>query len=78
MVCNVKLGYYRTTKNPGRAEVFSRLQNVQTTCGAHLAARFMLEGSLSPAVKWRGCHADHSSASSAEVKNEWSCTSTPI
>jgi hypothetical protein len=28
-------------------------------------------------VKWPGCEADHSPPSSAEVKNAWSCTSTP-
>ena len=29
-----------------------------------------------PGVKWPGPEADHSFPSSAEVKNEWSCTST--
>jgi hypothetical protein len=28
-------------------------------------------------IKWPGREADHSSPSSAEVKNAWSCTSTP-
>jgi hypothetical protein len=29
-------------------------------------------------VKWLGREVSHSSPSSAEVKNEWSCTSTPL
>jgi len=33
-------------------------------------------GVVSPGVKWRGCKADHSPQSSAEV-NAWSYTSTP-
>jgi len=32
---------------------------------------------LSPRVKWSGLEADHSHPSSAEVKKEWSCSSTP-
>jgi hypothetical protein len=34
-------------------------------------------GALSLGVKWPGREADHSPPSSAEVKNSWSCTSTP-
>jgi hypothetical protein len=34
-------------------------------------------GALSLGVKWPGREADHSPPSSAEVKNEWSYTSTP-
>jgi hypothetical protein len=34
-------------------------------------------GALSLGVKWPGHEADHSPPSSAEVKNAWSCTSTP-
>jgi hypothetical protein len=30
-----------------------------------------------PEVQRPGCEADHSPASSTEVKNEWRCTSTP-
>jgi hypothetical protein len=32
---------------------------------------------LLPGLKWLGHEADHSLPSSAEVKNEWSYTSTP-
>jgi hypothetical protein len=35
-----------------------------------------IPGSLSLVVKWPGHEADHSSPSSAEVKNAWSYTST--
>jgi hypothetical protein len=31
-----------------------------------------------PGVNWPGCKVDHSPASTAEVKNEWSHTSTPF
>jgi hypothetical protein len=34
-------------------------------------------GTLSLGVKWLGREADYSPPSSAEVKNAWSCTSTP-
>jgi hypothetical protein len=34
-------------------------------------------GALSLGIKRAGCEADHSSPSSAEVKNAWSYTSTP-
>jgi hypothetical protein len=34
-------------------------------------------GDPSLGVKWPGREVDHSPPSSAEVKNEWSCTSTP-
>jgi hypothetical protein len=30
-----------------------------------------------PGVKWPGCEGDHLTASSGEVKNAWSYTSTP-
>jgi hypothetical protein len=34
-------------------------------------------GALSLGIKPPGCEADYSLPSSAEVKNAWSCTSTP-
>jgi hypothetical protein len=37
----------------------------------------LVMGILFPGVKWLGHEADHSPLSSAEVKNVWSCTSTP-
>jgi hypothetical protein len=35
-------------------------------------------GCLSQEVKWPVCETDHSPPSSAEVKNVWSYTSTPL
>jgi hypothetical protein len=35
-------------------------------------------GVLSSMVKWPGCEADYSSASSADVKKVYGCTSTPV
>jgi hypothetical protein len=37
-----------------------------------------VRGTLSLGVKRPGCGADHSPPSSAEVKNEWSCSPSPI
>jgi len=37
----------------------------------------MVPGALSPGIKQPGYEGDHSPPSSAEVKNVWSCTSTP-
>jgi hypothetical protein len=36
----------------------------------------MSPGALSLDVNWPGCEADHSSPSSAKIKNAWSYTST--
>jgi hypothetical protein len=49
---------------------------VQTDPGAHSAFCRMGTGSF-PGVKRQGRGADHSPPPSAEVKNEWSYTSTP-
>jgi hypothetical protein len=43
----------------------------------HPASYPMGTGALSLGVKRQGREADHLPPSSAEVKNEWSCTSTP-
>jgi hypothetical protein len=37
----------------------------------------LVPGALSLGIKWPGREADHSPPSSGEVKNAWSCTSTP-
>ena len=47
----------------------------QTDCGAHLAALGMGPGILSPLVRRSERGSNHSRPSSAEVKDEWSCTS---
>jgi hypothetical protein len=54
------------------------LQNVQTTSGAHPASSSIAAGVLSPEVEQLGCEADHSPPPHAKVKNERSCTSTPV
>jgi hypothetical protein len=49
---------------------FSPLHIIQTDPGAHPP------GAFSPGIKSPGHEADHSPATSAEVKNMWICTST--
>jgi len=50
-------------------EFFSLCHRVQTASGAH--------PSTYPMVKWLGREADHSHPAPIEVKNAWSCASTP-
>jgi hypothetical protein len=50
-------------------EYFSFLQNVTTGPGSQV---------LFLGVRWLGHEADHSPTPSNELKNEWSCTSTPV
>jgi hypothetical protein len=64
-------------QNPAGARNFCLLQNFHTGSGAHPASYIIGTGGSLPVVKWPWCEADHSSQSSAEVKNECSCTSTP-
>jgi hypothetical protein len=59
------------------AENFSLHHRVQRGSGAHPASYPMGTGTLSLGVKRPRREADHSPPSSAEVKNEWSYTSTP-
>jgi hypothetical protein len=58
---------------------FSLHHRVQNGSGAHPASYPMVKvlRTLSLRVKRLGCEAGHSPPSSAEVKNAWSCTSTP-
>jgi hypothetical protein len=56
---------------------FSLHHHVQNSSGAHPASYPMGTRALFLGVKQLGCEADHSPPSSAEVKNVWSCTSTP-
>jgi hypothetical protein len=55
----------------------SLLQNVQTVSGAHRVSYSMSTGVLSPGAKRPGREVNHSPPSSAEVKNEWSYSSSP-
>jgi hypothetical protein len=56
---------------------FSLHHHVQNGSGAHPASYRRILGALSLGIKRSGCEADHSPPSIAEVKNEWSYTSTP-
>jgi hypothetical protein len=56
---------------------FSPLHVAQTGSGAHSASYPAGAGSYFPGVKRPGREADHSSPTSAEVKNTWIYTSTP-
>jgi hypothetical protein len=53
------------------------LQIVQIGCKAHRPSYLMGTGGGVSGVKRPGREADHSSASSGEIKNEWSYTATP-
>jgi len=55
---------------------FSLLQNVQAGPGAHLASYSVGTGVISPRKSGHGVN--HSSLSSAEVKNVWSYTPNPL
>ena len=54
---------------------FFLLQNLQTVSETHPAFHLILE--FFPGINLLGYQADHSYASRTEVKNEWSCASTP-
>jgi hypothetical protein len=64
---------------PAEAENFSLHRRVQTGSGAHPSKSPIqcVPGALSLGVKPSGREADHSSPSSAEVKNAWSYAFTP-
>jgi hypothetical protein len=70
-----------TTDKPGfgsrQGKRFSILQNVKTGCGAHPPSHQMDTGVPYPGVKQPGREANHSPPSSADIKNAWSCNSTP-
>jgi hypothetical protein len=51
------------------------LKHVHGIHGTHPASQWVC-GSPSPQVKWLGCEADHSTASSTEVHEEWNYTTT--
>jgi hypothetical protein len=63
---------------PAGAGNFSFLHRFQTGSGAHSASYPMGTGSPSAGVKRPGREANHSPPPSAEVKNAWSYTSTPV
>jgi hypothetical protein len=65
------------SSSPGRVKKFSLLHVVQTGSGVHPTSYKMGTGSSFPGVKRQGREADHSPATSAEVKKMWIYTSTP-
>ena len=56
---------------------FFLLQSAQTDCGAHPVSYTMVPEALYLGVKSSGREADHSSATSAQVRNKCRYTSTP-
>ena len=60
---------------PVGAREFCVFQNIVSW--AHSFSYSMCTGDLSSSVKHLGPEFVHSTPSSADVKNEWSCTSTP-
>jgi len=57
---------------------FTLHHHVQTGSGAHPPSYPVDTGVHSPGVKWPQHESDHLPASSAEAKNVWSYTSTPM
>ena len=62
---------------PSRRKSFPFLQNVHTVSGVHATSPSLAVGVLTPGVKRLEREVNHVPSSSAEVKNEWSYTSTP-
>jgi hypothetical protein len=65
----IAMGWSAGVRFPVRARDFYLLYSVQTGSGAHPASYPMGTGVQSPGVKLPGSEADHSTPSSAEVKN---------
>jgi hypothetical protein len=61
---------------PSRARDFRLLQIAENGSGTHPASFSMGTGGASPRLKRPVREAEHSTASSANIKNEWSYTST--
>jgi hypothetical protein len=66
------------SSRPGRVKKNSLLYIVQTGSGVHPTSYPMDTGGSYPEVKRQGREADHSPPTSAEVKELWIYTSTPI
>jgi len=58
--------------------IFSLRHCIQTGTGATLPHILWVPGALTPGVKHPGHEPDHSPPCSAEVKNAWRYTSTPL
>jgi hypothetical protein len=57
--------------------VYSGIMQTAPAVGPTQPPNLWVSGALSLGVKWPGDEDDHSPLSSAEVKNAWSCTSSP-
>jgi len=64
--------------NPGREKRFSVLHNHTNQFWGPYSLLFSGCKCPFPGAKWPGSEIDHSSPHSAEVKNEWWYTSTPL
>lgn len=62
---------------PKRVRNYSVLQNLQTISGSHPTSYSISAGVLLPRPQRPERKADHSPPFCAEIKNEWSLTSTP-
>jgi hypothetical protein len=75
-----KLGAYRLddlVSNPGRGKDFSFSHCVQTGSWAHKSSYLVgVHGSVLPEVKRTGREANHTPPLSADISNDWICTST--
>jgi len=77
VVTRVRAGAVRGSSHDG-AKGFL-IENVRKTgCRAHPAVLFNWCSGSFPGIKWPKREADHSSLSSAEIMNQWSCTSAPL
>ena len=63
---------------PVGARGVSVFQNLQTSTGTHPESHSVGAEEFFPGVERSERDGDHSSPSSAEVKNEWSCVSIPL
>jgi hypothetical protein len=64
-------------QSPAGARDFSLLCNIQTDFEAHPASHLPDSKGYLPRVKWQGRETDHSSPSSAKVKNNGVILSLP-
>lgn len=67
------MGWVTGVRILARARDISLLKNVQISYGAHPAFQWVQEY-LSRGIKWLGCEAGHSPASSTKLNKEWNFT----
>jgi hypothetical protein len=81
IVCNINCGDWATDwtiqcSNPAEARGFYPLQRPSMFWGSTQPRIKWILRTLPPRVRRSGHEADHSPPSSAEIENDWSCTST--